>query len=238
MRKTRPRHGWLIRGLPVVWVPFLAIGTAAAPADGVGKSSVPTEASELGVTPVEWESLTKGKVVVRGAAGKNGADARAAAFVLVGAPWTAAFSFVGDHTRAPEYSRCTKSVEIVARESRDGRELVKSRETHKALWITMRYTVDFVHDPAAREIRWALDPTAHNDVKDNSGAWRFVPLPGNRTLVAYRVSGIPGRLPRFMLDLFVRKDLPRYLAELRRLVEAAAVAPAPAAQVKREAAEA
>ncbi len=192
---------------------------------------VPEEASAFGVTDAEWTSLGEGKVVVRGdvpGETSDGARAGAMGIVVVRAPWTAAFAVVGDHERAREYSRCTKAVEILRRDSHDGREFVKAREVHKALWITMRYTVDFVHDPEAREIRWTLDPQAHNDVKDNSGAWRFIPLSGDRTLVAYRVAGVPGKLPRFMLDFFVRRDLPRYLSALRRLVEA--TAPAAAAE--------
>lgn len=206
----------------------VACSVAAYASQGaIDGRDVPAAASALGISAAEWTSLDHGKVVVKGGSRGQGDEelrTQAAGFVVVRAPWRTAFAVVADHARAREYSSCTKKVEILSRESGDGRESVKTREEHKALWMTLRYTLDFVHDPEARQIRWALDPLAHNDVQENSGSWRFVPVSGGRVLVAYHIAGIPGRFPHFLLEFFVRRDLPRYLATLRRLVEAGAAA--------------
>ncbi len=182
----------------------------------------PAEVAAEGVRDADWDSLKRGEVVVRGG---TKADAttealRAAGFIVVEAPASAAYAFVTRHERQPEYSRCTKAVEILSRDEADGgREVVKARETHGSLWITMRYTVDYIHDPSRREIRWTLDPAARNDVRDNRGSWRVVDLGPGRSLVVYRIAGVPGKLPRFLIDYFVRKDLPAFLRALREGVE-------------------
>ena len=211
--------------LPIRTLLLLSAAVAATASTPGLESAVPAEARKEGIRADEWRELLRGSVVVRGrtaSAESPGQPERAAGFVVVGAPWDTAYRFLARHELQPEYSRCTKAVAILDQREIDGFERVKSRETHKTLWITMRYTVDYVHDPGQREIRWALDPTARNDVADNRGSWRLIELGPDRSLAVYRVTGIPGKIPRFMLDYFVRKDLPRFLRTVRARVEAAA----------------
>jgi hypothetical protein len=183
---------------------------------------LPAEVAAEGLREADWDSLKDGGVVARG---RTKGDAtteaiQAAGFIVVEAPASAGYAFVARHERRPEYSRCTKAVEILSREEADrGREAVKVRETHKSLWITTRYTVDYTHDPGLREIRWALDPAARNDVRDNRGSWRVIDLGPGRSLAVYRIAGAAGKLPAFLIDYFVRQDLPAFLRAVRKRVE-------------------
>lgn len=183
---------------------------------------LPAEVAAEGLREGDWDSLIDGGVVVRGRTKSNATTEaiQAAGFIIVEAPASAAYAFVARHERRPEYSRCTKAVEILSREEAErGRETVKVRETHKSLWITTRYTVDYTHDPGLREIRWALDPAARNDVRDYRGSWRLIELGPGRSLIAYRIAGVPGKLPSFLIDYFVRQDLPAFLRAVRKRVE-------------------
>ena len=185
-------------------------------------AAAPAEVAAEGLGEADWDSLKRGEVVVRGAArGDTATEAmRVAGVIIVDSAASDVYAFVARHERQPEYSRCTKAVEILSRTEADGgREVVKVRETHKSLWITMRYTVDYTHDPSLREIRWTLDPAARNDVRDNRGSWRVVDIGSARSLVVYRIVGVPGNLPRFLVDYFVRKDLPTFLRAIRERIE-------------------
>ena len=223
-RKTRHRTAACL-------VAYLVTGLSAAQASpartGRGPRILappPAEVAAEGLRDTDWDSLEGGDAVVWG---RNKGDAttevmRAAGFIIVEAPASTAYSFVTRHERRPEYSRCTKAVEILSRGEEDGgRDVVKARETHRSLWITMRYTVDYTHDPGLREIRWTLDLAARNDVSANRGSWRIIDLGPGRSLVVYRIAGAPGegKLPRFLIDYFIRKDLPAFLRALRERVE-------------------
>ncbi len=226
----RSRPGGVRRSVvPVIMGLAALLGLSAAalwagpPGDGAADArvAVPAEVVAEGLSEADWSLLQSGAAVVKDKSGKAeaGGPARVAAFVLVEAPWTAAYGFLSHPERQAEYSRCTKAVEIVAREQRDGIQTIKSRERHKALWMSMRYTLDYVQDPAAREIRWTLDPAAKNDVSDNRGSWRIVELGPRLSLVAYRIAGLPGKLPGFLIDYCVKRDLPSYMRAMRDRVE-------------------
>lgn len=150
-----------------------------------------------------------------------------AGFVLVDVAWWRAFESLVQHERDPEFGTCLEAIEVLSRAAEGIIERVKVRETHRALWMTMRYTLDYVHDPARREIRWSLDKSGPNDMARNTGAWRFIPIGDDRTLLAYQASGeTSGWVPRFIQDAFLKAGLSDFLAATKKRVEATGDQPA------------
>jgi hypothetical protein len=196
---------------------LLTLASAAPAAD------VPESVRSAGYGPDDWQKLAKGKVITRvaPASGPPGAREGSGAFVT-SVPWRHAFEQLGRIEEMPNYSSCLKPMEILMRASRAGRNDIKARETHKTLWITARYTLDYQEDPDRREIRWKLDPAAQNDVTRMSGSWTFIPLDGDRTLVTYRLVGSSGAaLPAALEDFFAARMLPGFLTEVRQQIERA-----------------
>ena len=134
-------------------------------------------------------------------------------YVLVNSGWRQAFDVLSEHDKQPEYSSCLAAVQILSQAQEGELRRVKLRETHKYLWMKMRYTLDYVHDPVAREIRFTLDPSAENDVSQYSGKWALVPIGDKTTLVIYQVSGASsGGLLRGIMDYFTRSELGDFLS--------------------------
>ena len=204
-------------GLVAVVALLLASPSRAVAAD------VPEAARAAGYGADDWPKLTKGKVITRMDASRGDppvSEGRGAFIIAV--PWRHAFDQIGRIEEMPKYSSCLKAMEILMRVSREKRTEIKARETHKTLWITARYTLDYEEDPERREIRWKLDPTAQNEVTRMSGSWTFVPLDDNRTLVTYRLTGSSGRaLPATIEDFFAARMLPGFLKGVREEVEKA-----------------
>ncbi len=185
--------------------------SAAAPPEAVSKE---------GFSAAQWESLAAGEIVslVRPSVGKP-PETYAAGAVVIGVPWQHAFEQISRVEEMPEYSSCLKAMQVLMRVTREGSTSIKTRETHKSLWITARYTLDYQADLERREIRWQLDPGANNDVTRMSGVWRFIPL-NQRTLVTYRMVGSSGRaLPPKLEDYFASLMLPGFLKGVRKHVE-------------------
>ena len=186
-----------------------------------GTTDAPEAARSAGYGGDQWQKLSKGRVVTRMASSQGNPPLSEGngAFVIA-VPWRHAFDQIGRIEDAPKYSSCLKAMEILMRAHRDGRTDVKARETHKTLWMSARYTLDYQQDPDRREIRWQLDPGAQNDVARMSGSWRFIPLDENRTLVTYRLVGSSGRaLPAAIEDFFAARMLPGFLKGVRAQVE-------------------
>jgi hypothetical protein len=194
----------------------LSLARSATAAD-----DVPEPARSAGYVGDDWSKLARGKVITRMASshGNPPVSEGTGAFV-VAMPWRHAFDQIGRIEDTPKYSSCLKAMEILMRAQRVGRTDVKARETHKTLWMTARYTLDYQEDLDRREIRWQLDPAAQNDVARMSGSWRFIPLDTNRTLVTYRLAGSSGRaLPAVIEDFFAARMLPGFLEGVREQVE-------------------
>lgn len=173
------------------------------------------------VTDVEWKRLQAGETVVRTAkaVGAPGGEA-VIGFIIVKDGWERVFDEVADRERRPGYSVCLKSFVVLSREVSGGVEVVKGRETHEALGMKRRYTVDYEDDRAQKQIRWALDQSAQNDVAQLVGSWRFFPLEADKTLLVARFAGTGGGLPAFLQELMARINLGKTLEETKARVEA------------------
>ena len=114
---------------------------------------VPEPARSAGYVGDDWSKLARGKVITRMASshGNPPVSEGAGAFVIA-MPWRHAFDQIGRIEDTPKYSSCLKAMEILMRAQRNGRTDVKARETHKTLWMTARYTLDYQEDLDRREI--------------------------------------------------------------------------------------
>lgn len=79
----------------------------------------------------------------------------------------------------------------------------------------LRYQLDF----EAARIRWALDPSFENSVRQIEGFWELYPLGDTETLARFgtRVD-IGAALPAFLQDALTRKNMPTTLENCRRWV--------------------
>jgi hypothetical protein len=206
------------------WATILFCALVAFPAARAwAADTMPDAVRREGVPPDDWKKLAAGEIVARiTPAQGQPPQSFAAGAVIIAVPWQHAFEQIGRVEQQAEYSSCLKAMEVLMRASRNGTEIIKTRETHKSLWMTAHYSLDYVEDPERREIRWQLDPGAKNDVARMSGAWRFIPLDDERTLVTYRVLGSSGRaLPHEIEDYFAKMMLPGFLKSVRKHVEGA-----------------
>lgn len=196
----------------------LALWLSAAPA-----VPVPAVLSAVGVTPSDWKALRSGDVPVRSEhlKGQGGKDAgKGLAFILVNAPWEQAFRIVAAHDKHQEWApRCEKS-EVLSHDLKDGVDHMKVRLTIGVLWKKIVYTLDVFADAPKREMRWALDKSAKNDIADTRGAWRFVELDPQHTVIAYDVAADSGHaVPNWLQDYLTRRDLPGVLESAKKRIE-------------------
>ena len=181
----------------------------------------------------DWPLLFELRPVIRHAAvaTSDGETAgRIQAFIITKAGVAQAFRALGEHERDPEwYGACMKEAEIVARTENAGVQSVVVRERHRFLGMNMRYTVVFVHDSAAAQLRFNLDSTAANDMfAEYYGAWRLIAVNDTMTLVNYElVARSRTWLPQFVQNYLTRKRMPDFLLATRKRVEAATAQPVP-----------
>ncbi len=203
---------------------LLLVSYIGPPAEAAADTGAPVArvATAEGLTEKETKRLLRGDVVIRGSIEKGGGRTAGGgeAYVLVSAGWKRAFELLAPHERAPEYLGCLESVSVLGRGREGEVERAKVRETHASMGIRMRYTIDYVHDPARREIRWALDPAAENDMTENSGIWRFVPVDGARTLLVYSLRGASDAwYPAFVERYFLKTGMKKMLVAVKKRVE-------------------
>lgn len=202
--------------------PAASLSLAAVLALASAAPGVPAAVQNAGITTEQWKKLARGEVVSHLEAGREKPPlSRGSGAFIVALPWTKAFDRIGQVENLPEYSSCLKTLQLLMRATHDGQTSIKTRETHQSLWIRAQYTLDYVEDLDAREIRWSLDPKAQNDVAQMTGAWRFIELDAEHTLVTYRLAATSGRaLPPVIEDYFTGVMLPTFLNGVRDYVTA------------------
>ena len=194
------------------WLGILLPALASAQA-------MPEAVKREGLAQADWKKVSSGEVVSH-VVRSSDRESFAAGAVIMAVPWKHAFDQIGRVEEQGEYSSCLKALQVLMKTTRDGRTYVKTREAHKSLWLTARFTLDYQEDPERREIRWQLDPGAANDVTRMTGAWRFIPLDEGRTLVTYRTVGSSGAaIPQEIQDYFASMMLPGFLKAVRKHVE-------------------
>lgn len=186
-------------------------------------SEMPGPVRQTGLSEEDWGRLSVGEVVVKAtSASDSRGEKTAKGAVVIQAPWRHAFDQIGLHEEMLESSSCMKAMEVVLQAARGGTSAMKVKETHQSLWMKASYTLDYVHDPDKRQIRWQLDPTAKNEVLRMSGGWSFLPLSEDKTLAIYWLSGRSGgAMPQAVEDYFKKMMVPGFLETTRRRVEAA-----------------
>lgn len=179
----------------------------------------PAQAKAAGLTPAEWAKASNGEVVVKGETFKNaeGKDSgRGRAWVVINATADACYATIHKYEDVPQYLPRVKKVSFLDK----GETQMRITQEIGVVFSTYRYTMDFTFDPAAKVASWVLDPKVRNDIKDTSGAWKFVPLDDGKTLLDYTVSVDTGMsVPRAISDYMTRKDLPDVLLNFKKRVE-------------------
>jgi ribosome-associated toxin RatA of RatAB toxin-antitoxin module len=97
-------------------------------------------------------------------------------------------------------------------------------------WELVEHEIDFGwYAPRVKYVFRADMVTDHSitfrqvsgDFKANHGIWEFEPMPGERTLLRYRVyMDPPGYIPNWLARSTFKRELPQMLTELRRHCEA------------------
>jgi ribosome-associated toxin RatA of RatAB toxin-antitoxin module len=218
MRRPRPTGGRapdraaraaLARGLCVLLVAGLAVGSLVAGADGAGA---------LALTPEQQQRLAAGEIVVldtRPPGASPGAGG-GTAVAVVPAPVERVWAVLTDYPGHPRYYPGVESAEVL--EASGPRVLV--RYTVRIGFFSFRFHMNKVADPARRRIEWQLaEDRANGLLRENSGYWLVEARPGG-SLVTYSIA-VRSYLPGFLTAGSEQNSLVETVSGLRRVVAGA-----------------
>ena len=121
-----------------------------------GSQPMPAAVQQSGITEQDWRKLAAGEIVIKSTPStRENPHSSAEGALVIKVPWRHAFEQIGRHEEMLESSSCMKAMEVILQATRDGKTLVKARETHQSLWMKATYTLDYI----ARS-RQAPDPLA------------------------------------------------------------------------------
>lgn len=90
----------------------------------------------------------------------------------------------------------------------------------KVLFSTYKFRVQHWFYPEQSRIEWLLDKSVKNDIKSQEGYWQLFELDENRTIGEYGTRVETGiAAPKFLQDIFARKDIPKALTGMRKFVD-------------------
>ena len=194
-------------------VHVLALTAALALAD------LPAVAKDAGIGPADWAKISAGEVVAKTetfktAEGKDGG--RGHAWAVVKAAPEACYATLHKYEDLPLFMPRVKKVTFL-----DKKDVTMTVvQEIKVAFSTYRYSLNCVFDPKANAMSWSLNKAYRNDIKDTTGAWKFLPLEGGKTLIDYHVEADTGAaVPRFLADYLTQRDLPNVLDSFRKRVE-------------------
>ncbi|MDH7512011.1 MAG: SRPBCC family protein [Clostridiales bacterium] len=96
--------------------------------------------------------------------------------------------------------------------------------TTKILTETLVFRVNHEFDEKNLFIRWALDKSFKNDLRELEGFWRFYPLCQSKTIARYGSRVKPNfPVPGFIYDVLARNDLRTALASVKKYVDSGGV---------------
>ncbi len=96
--------------------------------------------------------------------------------------------------------------------------------TTKIMMKTLLFRICHEFDDKSLFIRWTLDPTFKNDLKELQGFWRLYPHERNKTIGRYGSRVTPGfPVPRFIFNALVKDDLRQALASVKKYVDSGGV---------------
>lgn len=175
-------------------------------------------AADFELTPDEAERVARGETVIRADLDASQRRGTVRAAMWVKAPPALVFQAMIHCSEALKYVPHLRSCQIRAQPGDDSARLVEHEVDFG--WYAPRLVYVFRADLVAdRSIAFRQ---VSGDFKVNEGIWEFEPdAAGERTLVRYRVRiDPPGYVPNWLARSIFRRELPRMLADLKKLCEA------------------
>jgi hypothetical protein len=181
---------------------------------------MPDAARAAGFTESEWKALSRGEVVNRvdtekSPSGSTRAHSRSG--VLIHRPFEDCFSEVERYEGLSKYLPSLAESRVLDR----GPGTFRAHAATKVLWLKYGYGLNFEVDRPAGEIRWTLDKSQPADIADTSGAWHFIALDENTTLLHYVMKADSGSmLPQSLQNFATERSLPEFLLAFRDHLQA------------------
>lgn len=171
------------------------------------------------LTPENLATLEKGDVVsqrVRMEEKRGASRGGGTVLVLVDRPVDVVWIHLLNYADYAEYLPRVRKVEkYLEDEDRLGLKL-----TARIVVRTIVQHVINTMDPDNHTITWALDQSQENDIRDTRGAWILVPHGEGRTIVVYAIEIDMGwRLPKWLENFMLRRDLPDFPLGLKKYAE-------------------
>ncbi|WP_020674818.1 SRPBCC family protein [Geopsychrobacter electrodiphilus] len=174
------------------------------------------------VTPDELQTLQGGTILVKEVPEEVKGYQTFLAHAVIAAPLAKIYKVLIDFSAYPDFM---PNVEKVVVRGADQQVARLDYYLGLPMGVKKRYRLKMTYQIAAdkAEIGWQLIPwpelSAAETIRDTSGYWRLTPLPGDKTLVEYRVRTDPGDIPfgtGWIVDLQTKGSLPDILESTRK----------------------
>jgi len=207
-----------IRSFCVVFL-FLLLFAFCGYAGEVPKAAADSVDIDAFLTPENIAQLEAGKVVMASHKTKNAegkSKAQGYALILIKRPFDPIWDQLTHNEQWPEFFPNLASSEKYMDEG----NTVGLYECVKAFFMKFRYHAIHVRDKANGTIRFNLDRTKENDVKDTNGSWTVRRHGDNACIAIYSVSVDSGMaLPGKIEDFFQNQSLRNVVKALKKRME-------------------
>lgn len=176
--------------------------------------STSVSASALAIDGADWDSLSRGKVLIRQQAASSGQVPSVEARILISRPPEKVWKVVADPEKLMQEENKVKKVKILSRGA--NRQNVAFSVSMTRFFPPFNYVLlQELSPPSLLKFR-----RISGSFKDIQGSWRLSPVEnGSKTVLTYTLRLDPGPLiPRSLLLGAVKSDLPEMMRNARTAI--------------------